>query len=399
VWLPEFAPFLQQRDHRVLRVWQTNRSESKGRFNLETDHENLYPLAKTMDSDIASIYVDFLHQRSPTLPDLPSCPDQPYMASNMNVDREDTESTYTHDLSRDVPSTCCSQYSNISLSTLGSEEDDQIAHFPSLGPSNQLPSQHRSPSASTTPPVSYVTAARRGTTPSTSDLTTTPNTADLHKQIQGLVQAQQLQAEAHAKEMAELKALVIMANSSRPPSEGPTVEATHAPHREGTINSPPSIDRHYDQALDANQDHSPDPTAATNFPPPSQPQDPSPVTTLMEFVSRSEQAILKQMQEMAIQIAQLQLQIADNQTLSPILLQSHLGGIPLEAHQNSVATTSPVDPINVQHTPPSKKSKNHNITPKDVDRLKKQKCQDRSGDNSMDVDDVGEEGEIPPRPG
>jgi hypothetical protein len=154
--MPEFAPFLQQRDSRVLRVWQTNPSESKGRFNLETDQLNLYPLAKTMDSDIKSIYVDFLRQRSPVLPDLPSFPDPPHMASNMNVDREESESTYTHNLSRDVPSTCCPPYSNISLSTLGMEEDDLVDHFPSLGHSYTSPPTERPFSTTTTPPVNII---------------------------------------------------------------------------------------------------------------------------------------------------------------------------------------------------------------------------------------------------
>jgi hypothetical protein len=126
------------------------------------------------------------------------------------------------------------------LSTLGSDEDDQVASFPSLGQSSQPPPANRSPTLKTPPPVSYVTAVRPATTPNTSDITATHATStDFQLQFQMLLQSQQETAQAHAKEIAELKALVMMQATAAPkglqgaadsnPDSEPIVEAIKPP--------------------------------------------------------------------------------------------------------------------------------------------------------------------------
>jgi hypothetical protein len=92
--MPDFSWFLKERDSRITHVWQTYRSEAKGRFNLEIDTTNFRPLAKAVATNIASLYAEFLCQRPPGLPALPTfpLPPWPYMASKMNVDHDDSGS-------------------------------------------------------------------------------------------------------------------------------------------------------------------------------------------------------------------------------------------------------------------------------------------------------------------
>jgi hypothetical protein len=86
---------------------------------------------------------------------------------------------------------------------------------------------------------------------------------------------------------------------------------------------------------------------------------------------------LDQLQNMAVQIANLHIQIAAQQHILPTVLHTHPGGVP--------------------QTPPPKKSKTDETTPNAaVDRLKRQTNQASPGDDDMVVDNGGEDGEIPP---
>jgi hypothetical protein len=411
--MPEFSRFLQERDSRITHVWQTYRSEAKGRFNLATDTKNFRPLAKSMATHIASIYADFLHQRSPGLSPLPTFPLPPCMASKMNVDRDDSGSIYTHDVSRDASSICGSFFSRVSLSTLGSDDDDQAASFPSLGQPSQPPPAYRSPTLKTPPPVSYVTAVRPAATPNTSDITATHASTDLQLQIQMLVQAQKQAAQDHAnhvaaqaqqiaaqaKEIAELKALVVQApmapqgvqdSTDSHPLREPAVEA---------INPPPNIDRQYDQSLATN--HTDPPLPATP------PQTTKPAAVTHELIPPTNdpvsQAILQQLHSMATQMANMAVRLdAQQQVLAAIQPAALPDGFPktqLMAQSHVPPAILHTNQEGTQRTPPSKKSRNQDNTPTDVDRLKKQMCQELSGSNDMEVDNGGGEGEIPPRPG
>lgn len=381
--MPEFATFLQERDSRIRHVWQTHRSETVGRFNLETTATDLHPLAKSTATDIEATYRDFLHSRPSHLPSITSYPAPPQMVSKIDVDRDDFGSVYTHDLSRETESTCCSYFSSISLSTLGSDDEDVATSFPPVGPSQKPPPSARSVSSRTSPPITYVNAVRAAPTPPTSDLTTVHTNADLHRQIDMLIQAQEqrerelrlqrLQQETMAKEIAALKALLAQAVAPSGTASVGTVAATRPTTHNEEVDLPPPIDRKHDQPLAIHHTEPPPQTSlarAASQPPP--PRDtPNGLTPAELFM-------MEQLQTMASQIAQLAMQVG-----------SHQGGMPGTLLDSTEAP---------QQTPPPKKS-NKNATPSNVDKrgMKRLMGEGQSRDVEMIIANDGEEGEIPPR--
>jgi hypothetical protein len=371
----EFAPFLHDRDPRVVHVWQTNRSNSAGRFNLETTLDELYPLATTIARDIVSIYKDFVLARAPILPDLPSFPEPPRMVSKLGVDGDANNGTCIHDIARTAESTCCSDVRTISVSTISSEV------------SSHGPSRTHHPSSTIHPPVSYVTAEKGGATSPTSDLTPTYTYADLRHQIATLIQLQQEHDKAKNKEIAAIKALVQQTTTSMqgipncPPLETQVMESNF-----DTLNPPPHIARQSDPHLDIHHTGQHPQMPPTGLSPPNLPLALIPASSKV-----TELMILQQIQSIANQLEKLSLLLLQRPNMA-----NHIEK--LSAHPGPPQAAHLEDPDLANQTPPPKKS-NTNATPSNMDTrcLKCQMCLvGTTSDEEMPIANEGEEGVFPP---
>lgn len=364
-----FESYLKAKEPRIIQVWETPKTQSDGRYNLETTVDNMRPLARFLNDNLERIYLEFLADPTTSGATTPHCDDMPmpYMASRMSLGETGSEGSEGGNSNFSFASVGTGYYSTCSISLSPYEEymgfDDQegskIPHPASkaVPPIAKNYDQQQQPAAAAAahPPtiLTYSAVVQKGSAPQQSDHTSTMTSEELsnQKRVAELeLQLLQMRIDKQVLELrlaqAEQQSLHYQQNLPlfSPPPDGPNstqmlppptniapvqqqevlVQAIPLPllPPERRSMPPPQQDNYLNQsAKDSSFSQSvspplPPPPAPNPIPPPA--PNPSPETVpVLEIKAIVQEMMTAQMSQQMSQIQLMIFQAFQQQTLAP----------------------------------------------------------------------------------